>query len=264
MSFEPKLTQEELDALSLNKGGHSSPEKGHCLLEVVSMFAGEPFGDSPACVDPVLTSFGIAWNDGMRSDAERDQLKRYIPLLPGTNHGPVLSELRAFMAMDWLIRTHTPAWLDLSPALAEHAASLRALAPITGQQTLEAALPALEKAKTASAAAWDAARAAARAAAWDAAWDAARAAAWAAARAAAWDAAWDAAWAAARAAAWDAARAAAWDAARAAAKDSEQPRIAADAALQPTVERLQLSAHGLYLDMINAELREMADRGEAA
>jgi hypothetical protein len=62
-------------------------------------------------------------------------------------------------------------------------------------------------------AAWDAARAAARAAAWaaDAARDAARAAAWAAdaARAAAWAAAWDAARAAARDAAWDAARAAA-------------------------------------------------------
>jgi creatinine amidohydrolase/Fe(II)-dependent formamide hydrolase-like protein len=65
-------------------------------------------------------------------------------------------------------------------------------------------------------AAWDAARAAARAAAWDAL-DAARAAAWDAldaARAAARAAAWDAR-AAARAAAWDAraaARAAAWDA----------------------------------------------------
>jgi hypothetical protein len=59
-------------------------------------------------------------------------------------------------------------------------------------------------------AAWDAARDATRAAAWDAArsaaWDAARAAT----RAAAWDAARDAAWAAAWAAAWDAA----WDAAR--------------------------------------------------
>jgi len=89
--------------------------------------------------------------------------------------------------------------------------------------------------------AWDAARAAARAADWDAAragaWDAARAAArdaaWAAARdaarAAAWDAAWYAAraaaragagyadWAAAGAAAWAAAGAADWDAARAAA-----------------------------------------------
>lgn len=52
------------------------------------------------------------------------------------------------------------------------------------------------------AAAWDAARVAARDAAW-AAWDAARVAAWAAARAAAceaaWDAAWDAAWGAQKA-----------------------------------------------------------------
>jgi hypothetical protein len=81
-------------------------------------------------------------------------------------------------------------------------------------------------------AAMDAARAAARAAAWaaarDAAWDAARAAAraaaWAAARDAARDAAWDAARDAARAAAWaaarDAARDAAWDAARDAAMDA--------------------------------------------
>ena len=72
----------------------------------------------------------------------------------------------------------------------------------------------------------DAARDAARAAAWDAAWDAARAAAWdaardaarAAARAAARDAAWDAARAAARDAAWDAAGAAARAAAGAAAR----------------------------------------------
>ena len=61
-------------------------------------------------------------------------------------------------------------------------------------------------------AAWDAAGAAVRAAAWDATW----AAAWAAAKAAAWDAAGAAAWAADRAAAGAADRAAAGAAARAA------------------------------------------------
>ena len=74
-----------------------------------------------------------------------------------------------------------------------------------------------------------AARAAARAAAWDAArdaaWNAARAAARDAARAAARDAAWaaarDAAWDAARAAAWNAARGAAWNATWAAARDAQ-------------------------------------------
>jgi hypothetical protein len=67
------------------------------------------------------------------------------------------------------------------------------------------------------AAAWAAARDAAR----DAAWAAARAAAWAAAGAAARDAAWAAAWDAAGAAARDAAGAAARDAAGAAARDAQ-------------------------------------------
>ena len=75
------------------------------------------------------------------------------------------------------------------------------------------------------AAAGDAARAAARAAAWAAAGDAARAAAWAAAAAAAGDAARAAAWAAAG----DAARAAAGDAARAAARAAAWAAAAAAA-----------------------------------
>ena len=41
----------------------------------------------------------------------------------------------------------------------------------------------------------------------------------------------------------------------AAAPDYATARAAADKALAPTVERLQLSAHDLYLSMINAELR---------
>jgi hypothetical protein len=115
------LTEDEIAALKLNAGAHSSPNSGHCLLEVVSMFAGEPFSDKPQCVDYVLAEFGRTWNDGMRNDEEREQLKQYIPLLPGTAQGEALSQKRAFMAVDWLIRVHTPMWLELSPALAEPA-----------------------------------------------------------------------------------------------------------------------------------------------
>ncbi len=74
----------------------------------------------------------------------------------------------------------------------------------------------------------DAARAAARAAAWAAARAAARAAAWAAARAAARAAAGDAARAAARAAAWAAARAAARAAAWAAQENQLRQMLASD------------------------------------
>lgn len=54
------LTEEEIATLKLDSGNHSSPEHGHCLLEVVSMFAGEDFGDSPRCVDPVLAEVAVA------------------------------------------------------------------------------------------------------------------------------------------------------------------------------------------------------------
>ncbi|MEY2892675.1 MAG: hypothetical protein RJA98_2583, partial [Pseudomonadota bacterium] len=153
-----RLSADALADIELHSGNHDSPEDGHCLLEVVSMFSGEPFSDSPACVDPVLAEFGRSWNDGMRSTAERAQLKRYIPLLPGTNCSEALSLQRSWMAFDWLIRTHLPEWLDLSPALSEHAAKLRALDPITGQQGLDLALPALDHAARDADAARDAAR----------------------------------------------------------------------------------------------------------
>jgi hypothetical protein len=107
----------------------------------------------------------------------------------------------------------------------------------------------------------DAARAAARAAAWDAAraaaWDAARAAAraaaWDAARAAAWDAVGDAVRAAAREAARDAARAAARDAAREAAWAAA--RDAANAAN---------AARGAAWDAQGKRLRRMVSKARGA
>jgi hypothetical protein len=246
-----KLTLDDIDTITLSHGKHMRPDEGMCLLEATALFSGEPFSDHPVCVDPVLASFGMSWNDGMRSDEERAQLKQYIARLPGTNKGLELSQKRGWLAMDWLIRVHTAAWLALNPGLAHHADTLKALPPITCTAELVAAQPKLDAARkdaaAAWAAAWAAAGAAARAAAGAAAWAAARAAAGAAARAdagaAAWAAAGDAAGAAARAAAGDAA----WDAARAAAWD------AAGAKLEPTVLALQASAHELFSKMIDAE-----------
>ncbi|VVE31131.1 hypothetical protein PEP31012_03682 [Pandoraea eparura] len=164
----------DLETVVLSSGGHTAESGQHCLLEVVSMFAGEPFGDSPACVDPVLAAFGRAWNDGMRTDEERAQLKQYIPLLVGTAGSKELSEKRSWMAFDWLVRVHCAAWLALTPALKVHADILVSLPAITCNAELDIALPKINEAR---AAAWAAAGAAAGAAAWDAAW----AAAWAAA-----------------------------------------------------------------------------------
>lgn len=226
------LTEEQIAALKLDSGSHSDAKAGHCLLEVVSMFAGEDFGDEPACVDPVLAAFGRSWNDALPDD-ERQQLKRYILLLPGTAGSDALSQRRGWMAADWLIRSHTPAWLDMSPATAEHAARLRALAPITSEQTLAAAQGALDQARSAADAAMDAAKAAAMDAAMDAAMNAA----------------------------WAAAKAAAWDTVQKQVGPEQMYSVAYDpvhAFLAPTEKRLQEEAHALYLRMINEKLDEAA------
>ncbi|WP_369163840.1 hypothetical protein, partial [Burkholderia pseudomallei] len=152
-----KLTIEDLDNIVINHGAHDSPDEGHCLLEVVSMFAGEQFGDSPACVDPILAQFGRSWNDGMRSDYERAQLKIYITRLLGTKKGDPLSQKRGWMAMDWIVRTYCATWLALNPGLIHHAEALKALPTITCVADLQAAQPKLDAANKDSAAAWAAA-----------------------------------------------------------------------------------------------------------
>jgi hypothetical protein len=248
-------------ALDLGSGAHSSIETGVCVMEAVAFVAGDPWSDHPECACPVISAFMRAWNDGLPNDADRNRLLRpFIPKLVGSKGSKKVRDRRAWLAVDWTVRVFTPKWLELVPALAEHGSALQAHEEIADLAGLLAAQPKLNAAREASAAAWDAARAAARAAAWDAAWaaawdaarDAARDAAWDAARAAARAAAWAAAWDAARAAAWDAAwdaaraaaRAAAWDAARDAAWD------AAWAKLQPTVEWCQVSALDLVERML--------------
>ncbi len=211
-----------LESISLLHGSHSTRDEGMCLLEAVAFVAGESHTDYPQCVCPVLASFGRSWNDGLESDAERNRLlKPLIPRLINTKGSPALTEARSWMALDWLIRVQTPAWMDLTESLREHAAILRALPQQNSGEAIKH-----------SAAAGAAAGAAARAAA----------------GAAAGDAAWAAAWAAARAAA----RAAAWAAARAAA------RAAAGDALTPTKEALKVSALDLFERMIALQESDIA------
>ncbi len=278
---------EEFGRLRLENGSHQGPDEGVCLMEAVAWLAREPHSDEPKCVCPVLGAFGRDLND--RLDVERrGRLKPLIPALVGTASDGQ-AEARGFMAMDWIVRTYTPAWLRLA-RLDTDAEGLESLPEIVNMETLDAARGRLGAVRRSDGvAAWAATRAAAWAAAWDAAgdaawaatraaagaaaWDAAGAAAWAAARAAAVDAtraaagaaagaagaaAWAAAWDAAWAAAWDAAGAAAWAVARAAAGDAARDAAgaAAGAALEPTKRALQDSAVLLF--------RRMVERGSGS
>ncbi|MFJ6215089.1 hypothetical protein ACIQGZ_17395 [Streptomyces sp. NPDC092296] len=199
----------DLSTLTLTAGSHATRADGLCLLEAAAWWAGEDHSDHPACVSPVLASYGRRLNDALPGTA-RQQLVPLVPLMPGTA-GDGRDVVRGYLALDWLVRTYTPAWLELA-GLTEHAAGLRALAPVADLDSARTTGPAVREASRAASATW----AAARAATW----------------AATWAAAGDAAWAAAWAAAGDAAREAARDAAREAARD----------VLTPTVSALQTSA----------------------
>jgi len=169
--------------LRLDKGSHRC-EDGYCLMEARAVLLGRPKSDScPPGTSPLLHSFGISLNDAFGDDRRQD-LKRFLPSdgvdpLDGTADDGQ-DEARSYLALDWLIRTYTPAFLDLRPELADVAAELRGLRRIVDLAAAQSAGPvvlsAREKSYAARDAAWDAARDAARAAARDAARDAASAA----------------------------------------------------------------------------------------
>ncbi len=215
--------------LVLDKGSHRKPDEGMCVMEAAAYLAGEPWSDRPTCVSGVLTNFAMSLNDNWDDD-QRQKLIPFIPRMIGTA-GDGQDEARGYLALDWLIRTFTPVWLDLA-GLTIEAQELRELRRIVDLVSAQSAGPVVRSARDKAYAARDAARAAAwaaaGAAAGDAAWAAAGAAAGDAAGAAAGDAAWDAAWAAAGAAA-------------GAARD----------VLQPTVVILQDSALELFDRMID-------------
>ena len=210
-----------IDTITLAKGSHEdqdtcdNPER--CLFEWYNWLAHAKHTDArPPAVSAVLHTFGMRLNDILPDDRRQD-LKRFLP--NGTDHlagteGDGKDEIRGYIALDWLIRTYTVAWLDLA-GLADEAAALQELEPIRHMEAAQAAGPAVRRARDKAVAAGDAARAAARAAAWAAAG------------------------AAARDAARDAAGAAAGDAAR--------------AELAPTVTLLQASAIELYDTLITGE-----------
>ena len=222
-----EINQERLKkvmGLPLLEGAHS-PNSKYCVMEAAAYIAGEPWSDAPKCVCPVIRLFMVSWNDSLPTDEDRDRLlKPLLTKVINTNSTDAIAEKRSYMAIDWLIRVHTPKFLDLTDSLKGHAKSLRELEEITDLAGLSAA--------------GDITSAADSAAYW-----AARSAADSAARLAARSAARSAADSAARLAADSAADSAVYWAACSTARS----------ALQPTVEWLQASASDLVIRMCEVE-----------
>ena len=71
------------DALpALAVGHHRDPRDGGCLMEWVSLLAGERWSDHPACTHPLLAHLARSVNDRM-GDASRGALMHLLPMLTG-------------------------------------------------------------------------------------------------------------------------------------------------------------------------------------
>ena len=147
-----KAIPDWFDSLELKQGAHLDREKGMCVMEAVAYLAGREHSDHPPCVCPVIGTFLRNWNDNLPDDETRTRLlKPLVPLVIGTKSTPEVEERRSYMALDWFVREHVPAWFDLTPRLKPSGDALRALDEIN---TLAAA----KKAGPVVTAAGDAAR----------------------------------------------------------------------------------------------------------
>lgn len=124
----------ELSDVRLGKGKHphtSAPtgDRDLCIMEAVAFMAGEKWGDRPNCASPEISGFLRLWQDEM-SDEDRDRLlpaSVWVPRLVRSRGDDAIELRRLGLMQDWLVRVYVPAWLDLVPSLAEHAAAFRAL-----------------------------------------------------------------------------------------------------------------------------------------
>ena len=148
---EITIDPERYTNIILQKGAHSSFDQGACLMEAAAFLANEQFSDHPKCVSPVLGTFGRNLNDVLPDDL-RQHLIPLIPSLLGTADDGA-DETRSYMALDWLIRTWLPTWLDLVPATREDARNLRELGRIVDLVAAERAGPVVRRSQVNAAAA---------------------------------------------------------------------------------------------------------------
>lgn len=73
----------------------------------VSYLVGEAHGDDPRCVSRALRAFCTTFSDEL-DDERRQRLRRFLARTIGTA-GDGLDAWRGWLAMDWLVRSFTPA-----------------------------------------------------------------------------------------------------------------------------------------------------------
>jgi hypothetical protein len=116
------MTQDPKAHVTLSVGTHLAPEDGVCLMEAVSIAAGLPFSDAPACTPPLLAHLARLVNDAS-STAGRQRLSALIPALAASGSATLDDHIRGadLDAAIHLVCTCTEYALGLHPtALLRH------------------------------------------------------------------------------------------------------------------------------------------------
>lgn len=81
----------------LSAGVHLTRSDGSCLMEAVSVAAGDAWTDAPACTHPLLAHLARMVNDAV-SDESREGLRSFIPDLVGTDSDDPVEHARIALA----------------------------------------------------------------------------------------------------------------------------------------------------------------------
>jgi len=91
-----------MKVIKLSAGRHKNAEHGTCLMEAVSVLAGEEFTDHPQCACPTITGLGIVIND-LADDELRQTLLGGLPWRLINTVGDIdIASRRLKMFTDWL------------------------------------------------------------------------------------------------------------------------------------------------------------------
>lgn len=105
----------------LRRGRHQDPREGSCLMEYVSVLAGERFSDRPRCTPPVLAWLAQRVNDGV-SDTARTELVLRAPLLARACTADPTAPVLEAVARSGLALVPEDTWLLRARYRAEHTA----------------------------------------------------------------------------------------------------------------------------------------------
>jgi hypothetical protein len=98
--------------IKLSRGKHRRPQDGACVMELASMLAGEPFGDHPDAVCPVIGSFLRAYNDSI-DHRRRQDLYAYAAEVVGSRATDDVERERAARLECWTAERRSPRWTRL-------------------------------------------------------------------------------------------------------------------------------------------------------